>query len=70
MLYGASLRNLGVQPLMDAVVRFLPSPEQAPRPAAATPGGGTLEVEPTDDGDLCALAFKVRLARQDGALLL
>lgn len=67
VLYGASLRNVGVQPLMDAVVRYLPSPEQAPRPIAATPAGGATEVEPTDGGDLCALAFKVwaRVGRGD-----
>ncbi len=36
VLCGASLRNIGVQPLLDAVVDFLPSPLDVPPAAAIT----------------------------------
>jgi len=40
---GASFRNIGVQPLLDAVVQLLPSPNEAPDPEISLAGaGGTL----------------------------
>ncbi len=59
VLCGAAFRNKGVQPLLDAVVDFLPSPEDVP-PIE----GHTLDGEPAvrraDDGaPAAALAFKI-----------
>ncbi len=60
VLCGTSLRNKGVQPLLDAIVNYLPSPLDIPAVGAADPTTGeTMLCEPTLDGPLAALAFKV-----------
>jgi len=57
---GSALRNKGVQPLLDGVIDFLPSPKEAPPIEARDTRNGTLIELPCDpDGPLCALAFKV-----------
>lgn len=60
VLCGASFRNKGVQPLMDAVVDYLPSPldvgeVQGEDPDSAEP----VMREPADDAPFSALAFKI-----------
>ena len=57
---GTSYRNKGVQPLMDGIVDFLPSPLDIP-PAKGTDLSGENEVvtEVRDDVPLVALAFKI-----------
>jgi elongation factor G len=58
---GSALRNLGVQPLLDGVIDFLPAPLDRP-PAIATRLDGTTEtVVLGDAGSLVALAFKVQM---------
>ena len=61
VLAGAALRNLGVQPLLDAVVTYLPSPLDVPPVAARAVGDPDRSVERRADEDepLTALAFKV-----------
>ena len=61
VLLGSALRNKGVQPLLDAIGEFLPSPLDAPPVAARHPEAeGEFEELPCDPrGPLCALAFKV-----------
>ena len=57
---GTSYRNKGVQPLMNAIVDYLPSPLDIP-PAKGTDkdGEGEMIAEPRDDAPLTALAFKI-----------
>ncbi len=58
---GSALRNQGVQPLMDSVVRLLPSPIQRPPSLARRPDGGEEWVALETGGPLAALAFKVQM---------
>ncbi len=61
VLLGAALRNKGIQPLMDAVAGYLPSPLDLPPAAAHSPGSAEIEHLTCDPrGPLCALAFKVQ----------
>ncbi|MBI3324576.1 MAG: elongation factor G, partial [Candidatus Omnitrophica bacterium] len=60
VLCGASFRNIGVQPLLDAVCDYLPSPLDVPVPAAHHPH--TDEVLPCkadEQAPFAALAFKI-----------
>ncbi len=60
VLCGASFRNKGVQPLMDAVVEYLPSPLDVGAVRGEDPHTGEeLWREPSDDAPFSALAFKI-----------
>ena len=60
VLVGSALHNKGIQPLLDAIVRFLPSPLDIPPAEGTDPGTGQRAVRRCDpDEPLCALAFKV-----------
>jgi elongation factor G len=57
---GSSLRNKGVQPLLDAVVEYLPSPLDVPAVRAVKPGTEEeVARPPEDDAPLSALVFKI-----------
>jgi len=58
---GSALRNWGVQPLLDALVRIMPSPRDRPPTHGHTPDGEDEQVEMVDEGPLCAIVFKVQL---------
>jgi elongation factor G len=58
---GSALRNQGVQPLLDAVVRLLPSPTERPPAFAHRLDGGEEAVAMDPNGPLVALVFKVQL---------
>ncbi|MCE5266154.1 MAG: elongation factor G [Deltaproteobacteria bacterium] len=60
VLCGSALRNKGVQPLLDAVVHYLPSPEDIPPVAGINPVTKQEEVRLSSDKEpLAALAFKI-----------
>ena len=57
---GTSYRNKGVQPLLDAIVAFLPSPLDVPPIQAANKDGTkTVEIKADDSAPFAALAFKI-----------
>jgi elongation factor G len=60
VLCGSAFRNRGVQPLMDAVVDYLPSPLDVAAVQGENPYTGETESRPPeDDAPFAALAFKV-----------
>ena len=60
VLCGAALRNKGVQPMLDAIVDYLPSPLDVPPVEGVDPKSGEpLVREPRDDEAFAALAFKI-----------
>ena len=58
---GSSFKNKGVQPLLDAVIDYLPSPMDVPAIDGFKPGdeSAVLERHPSNDEPLSILAFKV-----------
>src|SRR2546428_8732688 len=65
VLCGAALRNRGVQPILDAVVDYLPSPADVPAVDGKDPKTGALEVREHDDNEpFSALAFKIQMDPQ------
>ena len=57
---GSSLKNIGVQPLLDAVCYYLPSPLDLPPTKGTDPKTGEeIERNPRDDEPFSALVFKV-----------
>ena len=58
---GTSFKNNGVQPLLDAVTKYLPSPLDVPAIEGFKPGDESTKLErhPSDDEPLSVLAFKV-----------
>jgi len=65
VLCGAALRNRGVQPILDAVVDYLPSPADVPAVEGKDPKSGALLVREHDDAEpFSALAFKIQMDPQ------
>lgn len=60
VLCGSSFKNKGVQPLLDAVVDFLPSPAELPAVEGTNPDTGAPETRKLqDDEHFAGLAFKI-----------
>jgi elongation factor G len=60
VLCGSAFKKRGVQPLVDAVVDYLPSPLDVPPAVGIAPGTETKVEVPSDDaGKFCSLAFKL-----------
>ena len=62
VICGSAFKNKGVQPLLDAVVDYLPSPVEIPSVTGLDPNGkdgATTERPASDDAPLSALAFKI-----------
>jgi elongation factor G len=65
VLCGAALRNRGVQPILDAVVDYLPSPADVPPVEGKDPKTGALLIREHDDNEpFSALAFKIQMDPQ------
>ncbi|MEO0136108.1 MAG: elongation factor G [candidate division WOR-3 bacterium] len=58
---GSALRNRGIQPLIDAVIDYLPSPIDLPPMKGENPETGKIEIrEPSPDAPFSALLFKAQ----------
>jgi elongation factor G len=62
VLCGAALKNKGVQPLLDAITDYLPSPRDIPPVRGQVPDSADWEERPSDsNAPLAALAFKISM---------
>jgi elongation factor G len=60
VLCGASIKNKGIQLLLDAICDYLPSPIDVPPIKGIQPDSGEYEeIAASDDAPFCALCFKV-----------
>lgn len=60
VLCGSSLRNIGIQPLLDAIYEYLPSPVDIPAIKGTNPETQKEEErKASEDEPFCALAFKI-----------
>jgi elongation factor G len=60
VLNGTAFKNKGVQPLLDAIVAYLPGPTDLPPVTGLTvKGNEEVERKPSDDEPFAALAFKI-----------
>ncbi len=60
VIAGSAFKNKGVQPLLDAVIDYLPSPMDVPPVEGTTPDGTKPELRrAADDQPFAALAFKI-----------
>ena len=70
VLCGSAFKNKGVQPMLDAVVDFLPSPLDVPAVKGMNvKGNEELERKPSDDEPFSALAFKIMADPNGGGKL-
>lgn len=69
VMAGSSLRNKGVQPMLDAIVEFLPSPQDVAEIVGENPKTGEQEIRKADPSSpLSALAFKIQVDPHVGKL--
>ena len=60
VLCGSALKNKGVQPMLDAVIDYLPSPVEVPPMVGINPKTEAEELRPpSDDAPFAGLAFKI-----------
>jgi len=62
VICGSAFKNKGVQPLLDAIIDYLPSPLDIPSVSGIDPNGpegATTERQAKDDGPMSGLAFKI-----------
>ncbi len=66
---GASLKNIGVQPLLDGVIAYLPSPMEAPLITGhKIKDESAVEIKPDPKGQPLGLVFKIQTDRETGPL--
>ncbi|MBI2018346.1 elongation factor G [Candidatus Daviesbacteria bacterium] len=69
VLAGSSLRNKGVQPMLDSVVEYLPSPQDIGQVSGQNPQTGEMVIRKADPlAPLSALAFKIQVDPHVGKL--
>jgi elongation factor G len=68
VVMGSAFRNKGVQPMLDAVVEYLPSPMDLPPVVGKVEAGKMAERWPRDDAPFSALAFKIMNDPYSGTL--
>lgn len=60
VLCGSALRNKGIQPLLDAILDYLPSPREVPPVVGVNPHSNEQELRsPEENSPLAALVFKI-----------
>ena len=59
---GSAYKNKGVQPLLDAVVNYLPDPTQIDNKAIDVDSGEEFVIKPSPDEPLLSLAFKLEVS--------
>src|SRR5207344_6050 len=59
VICGSAFKNKGVQPMLDAVVDYLPSPLDVPAIKGIDPKGNEVERKPGDKEPMSLLAFKI-----------
>ena len=61
VLCGSAFKNKAIQPLLDAIVNYLPAPTDVPPVVGHAPGDETAELvrKPSDEEPFSALAFKI-----------
>ncbi|MFA7109112.1 MAG: elongation factor G [Sphaerochaetaceae bacterium] len=66
---GSSLKNIGVQPLLDGIVDLLPSPDESiPLKGIAVKSNKSVIIKHDTKGPLLALIFKIQYDREAGPL--
>jgi elongation factor G len=59
IMCGSAFKNKGVQPLLDAVVRYLPSPADVPPVEGRDKDGEVVVLKPNSKEEFCGLVFKL-----------
>ena len=59
MLCGTAFKNKGVQPLLDAVIDYLPAPDEVAEIKGVYDDGSEVSVANSDEGEFAGLAFKI-----------
>ncbi len=59
VLCGSAFKNKAIQPLLDAVIQYLPAPCDIPAVTGIAPSGEEVVRSATDDEPMSALAFKI-----------
>lgn len=66
---GSSLKNKGVQPVLDGVIEYLPSPEELPPVKAHhVKKDSDIDIERSEKGELSGLVFKIQQDKDAGVL--
>jgi elongation factor G len=68
VLCGSAFKNKGVQPLLDAIIDYMPSPLDVPPVTGLTPDGEEIMRPTSDDAPFAALAFKIAVDPYVGKL--